>query len=271
MEEVTKQDEVEIDLKEIMSLILQNAAVIILAALCVGIFLYTNAKSKVSTFYVSTTKMYILSKNNLEDTLNGDAKVVSPILEDYKALLTSKEILEEVNQQLELDSSYERLASQIVVNIPEDGKIAQLTVTDTNPITSMKIANTLRDVTGQYIYNTMGIRLFDIVEEAMVGTPHTIDKAKRNAVLGGFAVAFLMMGVIAAKYLIDDSIKTPEEIENKLGLSVLATIPINEKQEPQKDNKWIRRIKGLRHSNKNKLPENTDTKIKPQGSEGENQ
>lgn len=237
MEEITKQDEVEIDLKEIMSLIAQRGMVIILVALCVGIFLYTNTKSKVSTVYTSTTKMYILSKNNLENTVNGDSQFVTSVLQDYKALVTSKEILEEVDRKLNLGRGYEALASQITLDIPADSRVAKISVTDTNPILAMKITNTVRDVMSQYLQYTMNIKLFDVIEEATIGAPQTQDKAKRNAVLGGFLSACLIIGIIVVRYLINDSIKTPEEIESKLGLCVLASIPLTEKKVSQKERK----------------------------------
>lgn len=264
MEEITKQDEVEIDLKEIITLIIQNALVIILASLCIAIILYTNGKSKSSTTYTSTTKMYILTRNVLDDTVNGDSQFVTSVLQDYQALVTSEEILEEVNRKLELGSSYQALASQIFANVPADGKMVSLTVMDVNPITSMKIANTLRDVMAQYLKNTMNIKLFDVVEEAMVGTPTTVDKAKRNAVLGGFVMACLLMGIIAMRYLIDDSIKSPEEIETKLGLSVLSTIPFSHNK-GQKKVKSIFRQKKARKS----IKKNTNAEIEHLESEGD--
>ena len=241
MEYRERRPEVEIDLKEIMGLILHNTTIIILAALCAGIFLFTQGKLNRSTIYTSTTKMYVLSRNNLEDTLTGDANVISSVLEDYQALVTSKEVLEEVNRRLELGSSYEQLLSQIAITIPQENKIVQLSVTDANPFKSMEIANTLRDVMAEYMENMMDVKLFDVVEKAMVGTPTTVDKAKRNAVLGAVIVACMVIGLIVMRYLIDDRIKTAEEIETKLGLSVLASIPMSEKQMPQKKKRRKRR------------------------------
>ena len=241
MEYRERRPEVEIDLKEIMGLILHNTTIIILAALCAGIFLFTQGKLNRSTIYTSTTKMYVLSRNNLEDTLTGDANVISSVLEDYQALVTSKEVLEEVNRRLELGSSYEQLLSQIAITIPQENKIVQLSVIDANPFKSMEIANTLRDVMDDYMENMMDVKLFDVVEKAMVGTPTTVDKAKRNAVLGAVIVACMVIGLIVMRYLIDDRIKTAEEIETKLGLSVLASIPMSEKQMSQKKKRRKRR------------------------------
>lgn len=268
MEELTRHEEVEIDLKEIMVLILQHAAVIVLAALCAAIFLYTDTKSKVTTVYTSTTKMYILSKGNGNSAVSGNSDLVASVLSDYQALVTSKDILEELNRSLELESGEEVVASQIAVTVSADKKIVQLSASDTNPFTSMKIANTLRDVMSQYMKSTMDIQLFDVVEDAMVGTPHTEDKAKRNAVLGGIVVACLIMGVLVVRYLIDDRIKTAEEVESKLGLCVLASIPVTPKQVRSKEEKAVRQKKIKRHSSKNKQKDNTELHIERAESEG---
>lgn len=230
MEANKRNDEVEIDLKEIMSLILNKASIIILVAICGAILCYTQAKANQRLSYTASTKMYILSRNNQEETIGSNTQLVTSILNDYKALITSKDILEEVIRELNLPKDYNMLASQISITIPQEATVVTIYVTDYNPIEAMQIANTVRDVMGRYMKNTMGIELFDIIEKANLPDPERRDSSKRNAVLGGVIGACLVMGILIGRYLLDDTIKKTEEIEAKLGLSVLASIPISEKK-----------------------------------------
>ena len=48
------------------------------------------------------------------------------------------------------------------------------------------------------------------------------------AALGGLIGLLLAIGIIALIYILDDTVKTPEDVENFLGLNVLTSIPISE-------------------------------------------
>ena len=47
-------------------------------------------------------------------------------------------------------------------------------------------------------------------------------------------VAVDAMGIIVLIYVFDDTIKTPEDVENYLGLNVLTSIPIQEGEQKPK-------------------------------------
>ena len=53
---------------------------------------------------------------------------------------------------------------------------------------------------------------------------------KKNAAVGGLGLAVLVCGLICLKTVLDDTIKSEEDIEKYLGLSVLAVIPDTEKK-----------------------------------------
>ena len=52
----------------------------------------------------------------------------------------------------------------------------------------------------------------------------------------GFGVALL---VIIILYILDDTIKTPDDIENRLGVSVLAAIPLKSSDHSRDGYGWI--------------------------------
>ncbi len=64
------------------------------------------------------------------------------------------------------------------------------------------------------------------VDEAKLPTAPSYPNVEKNMMIGfivGFGVALL---VIIILYILDDTIKTPDDIENRLGVSVLAAIPL---------------------------------------------
>ena len=49
-------------------------------------------------------------------------------------------------------------------------------------------------------------------------------------VIGGIIGCFFICAVILVQYLVDDTIKTSEDVEKYLGLSTLALIPVSEQE-----------------------------------------
>jgi capsular polysaccharide biosynthesis protein len=228
MNEKVIRDQVDVDFGEIITLILNKAVIIILVAICSAILCYTYEKEHQKISYTASTKMYILSRNNSMNTIGGNNELTKAILGDYKELIYSKDILEEVISKLTLSMDYNTLASQI--SIRDNATVVMIYVTDQNPIMAMRIANTVRDVMAEYIYKTMGVELFDLIEKAYLPNPVIQDRSIRRAVMGGIISVCLLCGFIVGRYLLDDTIKKPEDIETKLELSVLASIPIRLKR-----------------------------------------
>ena len=82
-----------------------------------------------------------------------------------------------------------------------------------------------------------------IIEDGKIATVRTSPSVKKNAALG-FLLGFLACAAIVVVYAVmDDTIKTEEDIEKYLGVSVLAKVP---------DRKDFINSKNRKSKNKNK-------------------
>ena len=125
-----------------------------------------------------------------------------------------------------------------------DTRIISITVTDTDPVRAMEIANAVREAASEHILNVMDIQAVNVVETANLPTYASGPNTARNILLGGMLGAALVMGILVVRFLLDDTVKTTEDVERYLGLSVLAVIPLNEGEADGKR----RRRKGKRKS-----------------------
>jgi len=64
-----------------------------------------------------------------------------------------------------------------------------------------------------------------VIEEGEVPTIQTSPSTKKNVLIGALAGLILSAGIIILLTLMDDTIKSEEDIENYLGLTTLASIP----------------------------------------------
>ena len=147
---------------------------------------------------------------------------------DYAELIQSRYVLEEVIQVLGLDSSYEELSGRVNVTTPDGTRILTITVTDTDPVRAMDTANAIREVASVHITNVMDIEAVNVVETANMPTAQAGPNTLRNTLIGALLGAFVVIAVLIVRFLMDDTIKTSEDVEKYLQLSVLSVIPLNE-------------------------------------------
>ena len=230
MEKDTMQqpDELEIDLWEIFLVLLHNLALIISVGIMValGAFLVTQLFGVPQ--YESTTKIYILNKQENNAVTYSDIQLGTQLTKDYAELIQSRFVLEEVVQGMGLDLSYEEIAKKVSVTTPTDTRILAITVTDTDPVTAMQMANAIREAAAVHIMNVMDIQAVNVSETANMPMKKASPSVLKNTLIGGMAGIFLMIIVILIRFLMDDTVKTPEDVEKYLQLSTLAVIPLNE-------------------------------------------
>ena len=239
MEKDTMQqpDELEIDLWEIFLVLLHNLALIISVGIMValGAFLVTQLFGVPQ--YESTTKIYILNKQENNAVTYSDIQLGTQLTKDYAELIQSRFVLEEVVQGMGLDLSYEEIAKKVSVTTPTDTRILAITVTDTDPVTAMQMANAIREAAAVHIMNVMDIQAVNVSETANMPMKKASPSVLKNTLIGGMAGIFLMIIVILIRFLMDDTVKTPEDVEKYLHLSTLAVIPLNEGETDSKKKK----------------------------------
>lgn len=231
MENRRENDEIEIDLLEVFQILLGRIWLILSVGLFFALFCFMVSAFLLVPEYESTTKIYILNKTDDASVTYSDVQMGTQLTKDYAELINSRYVLEEVIQKLGLGMEYKELLKKVHVNTPTDTRIVSITVEDTVPAQAMNIANCIREVASNHIQNVMDIEAVNVVESANMPT----EKSSPSIVgwmLAGGAVGILFMCILTlAGYLLDDTIKSSEDVEKYLSLSTLALIPVTAETE----------------------------------------
>lgn len=226
MENQRVNDEIEIDLLEIMNVLLSRIWLILSAGMFLALVCFALSSFVLTPTYESTTKIYILNKTESSSITYSDVQMGTQLTKDYAELISSRYVLEEVIQKLALDLDYSELLSKVNVTTPSDTRIVSITVEDTDPVQAMNIANCIREVASSHIQNVMDIDAVNIVETANMPTEKAGPSCMKWTLAGGFIGCLLLCAVVIIGYLMDDTIKSSEDVEKYLGLSTLALIPV---------------------------------------------
>lgn len=233
--------EIEIDLMELFYRLIENAKKIIALAL-VGMLVFGIYSFIFATpMYEATCKLYVMSASDSAINLS-DLQIGSYLTSDYKEVFNTWEVHERVIQNLGLDYTYSALQNMLEISNPSDTRILYVTVTTDDANKAAMMANEYAEVARSYIALTMDADEPSILSEALAPTDPVSPNKVRNMVLGLLLGAFVMIAIITIQFLLDDKIKTSEDIRKYTGMATLAIVPNDEGF--VKDNREDRRSGG---------------------------
>lgn len=235
-------NEIEFDLLEIVHILFSRFWIILCIGFVTALICFAVSAYVLAPVYESTTKIYILNKTDNTAVTYTDVQMGTQLTKDYAELINSRYVLEEVIERLSLeDMEYENLMKKVSVNTPVDTRIVSITVEHTNPEMAMRIANCIREVAGEHIQNVMDIEAVNVVEKANMPMDKSGPSVAKWTLIGGIAGAVLACAVILIIFLLDDTIKSSEDVEKYLGLSTLAMIPVISEDDTAKKRKIKRK------------------------------
>ncbi len=235
-----RDDIIEINLGELFSVILGRAFLIISAGVFFALAGMFVSKFVLHPVYDSTTKIYILNKEENQTVTYSDVQISTQLTQDYAELIKSRYVLEEVIQRLNLiDSNYESLSGVLKVDTPSDTRIVAITVRDEDPLMAMQIANCIREVASEHITNVMDIDAINVAETANVPIQKAGPSVARWTIIAGFLGAVIVAFFVILEYLLDDTIKSNDDVERYLGLSTLALVPLTVEETDKKKAKKL--------------------------------
>ena len=251
-----EDDEIVIDLQELF-FEFKKKIWILIAALVLG----TGAAGLYSYFlitpqYTSEAKIYVLSKETTLTSL-ADLQIGSQLTKDYQVIIDSRPVMEDVIKNLGLDMDYKELRKKITIENPKDTRILTLSATDPDPVLAKEIVDAIADSASDYIGELMEMTPPKLIEDGVIATEKTSPSVKKNALIGGLLALFAAAGVIALKVVLNDTIKTEEDVAKYLDLPVLAVIPEwdadrNEKGKSKKERQESKKKRKRESRRKNK-------------------
>ena len=222
-----RDDEMEIDLREIFSLLISKIGIIILSGVILALVAIVGTKLFITPQYQSITKMYVLSKQDNNTVTNSDLQTSTLLTKDYAELIKSRTVTEAVIAKLGLDLTHEQLLGKLEVETTTDTRIVTIKVLDEDPYMARDVANAVRDTAAEHIQNVMNSEAVNVVDEANIPDQKYSPNTMNNGFIAGVLGCFLAVAIILVQHISNDTIKSSEDVEKYLGLSTLGTIPLN--------------------------------------------
>lgn len=244
-------DEIEIDLRDLFFELLNNWVMIVTSTVLVAVIAFCISNFIMIPQYQSTSQLYVLSKSTSITSL-ADIQMGSNLTNDYKVVVAGRPVLEQVISNLDLNASYGSLKGRVEISNPTNSRILQITVTDPSPKQAKLIADEIAKVGSAFIAEKMSQDAPTIIQYGYTDGKPVSPNKMMNTVLGAAIGAFLAIAIVIITYLMNDTIMSGEDIERKLGMNVLGTLPLEEEAEYDGHKKKKRPIKKVTEAMKAK-------------------
>jgi capsular polysaccharide biosynthesis protein len=220
-----KNYEITIDLIDIFYLLRARLWIIILSGVLLASVVGLVSNRTTTPVYSSASKLYIVPKTTTTTSL-ADIQFGTQMTPDYMYLVKSRPVVEKVIENLKLNIAYEQLAGNISVYNPSDTRILVISVTCPDSFKAKEIADEIAVVSIERIASIMNTEKPTILEEGHESRFPINMNIKKNVILAGIIGPFTAAGIIIVIYLMNDTIKSIEDVEKYLGITALGIIPI---------------------------------------------
>lgn len=220
----------EIDLKEIIGVFWEKKVTIILlmAIFMVIGFIYTSF-FVVPKYSASTTLVLAQSASKEDGTITtNDVTLNSKLISTYSGLLESSKVTRQVISNLGIDDSEASIKNNVSVSAETGTDIIKITVKNTDPEKAADIANEMAVVFAEEVkrlYGMDNINTLDVAEPSEA--PSNVNLTK-TIIIFGVIGAVIGVGYVFVLFMLDNSIKSSEDIEKAMDIPVLANIPVYE-------------------------------------------
>lgn len=220
----------EIDLIELWFRLLESWKLILVVTILFAVGAFAVTKLFITPIYVATAQLYVLSPGDSVINLS-DLQIGSSLTKDYLEVFKTWEVNEQVAKNLSLSYTTGQLQGMLTVTNPADTRILKISINSPKPREAMDIANEFAKVAQEYISFAMSAEKPSVLSAAKLPTAPSSPSTARNVMLGFMLGLLASGGYVAVRFILDDKIKTADDLRRYANLATLAIIPLGEPAE----------------------------------------
>lgn len=238
----------EIDLLELFFRLLEKAGWIAGIAVAAAVVAVLYTVLFVTPAYRATAKLYVLNSSDSAINLN-DLNIGEKLADDYVQVFNNYEVYEMAQKFLNpaqyemysndkevlklltektytLSGDFSEVLEMLDINVISNTRIIEINVTSEDKKEAMVVANVYALAAQEFIASVMRTDRPSMFEPARIPEMPSSPNVLKNAVL-----AFVICGVLAAaffviQFILDDRVRTAEQLQKQLGLPTLGLMPI---------------------------------------------
>lgn len=219
----------EIELRELFFIVWKKKWLIVLVTLVsiiasavISFFVLPSEYETYTTLMVGKSKEYSGMNQGIE---YNDVLLNKQLVSTYGEIAKSRAVGGKVIDELGLDMSHSGFSEKLNVSLVNETEIIKLSVTHNDPKEAATIANETAQVFMEQVKEIMNIDNVQVIDRALVPEGPVSPKPILNIAIAAVLGIMISVFIIFILEYLDNTIKTPNDVERHLDLPVIGMIP----------------------------------------------
>lgn len=215
-----------IDLLEVLEIVRQHILVVILVTVLAAAAGFGVSRFLMVPQYEASALMIVNTRqdataNVTSDQINSATKLVST----YSIIIKSDTVLQQVISNLGLSLTYPQLQDRVTVSAVDDTQVMQITVRSDNPEWARQVCEQITLISPDVILESVEAGSVKLISQAAANPDPVSPNVMRNTAVAGLLGLVLTLGVIILREMLDNKIKSEDDVRKYLELPVIGVIP----------------------------------------------
>ena len=223
-------DEIEIDLWELFQILLKNWLWILLSTLGCAILGLLITMFLITPKYRAEATMIVNTRQDQTATVTNDQITSAQKLVDtYSIIIRSRRVVDPIMEKLNIEADYESFVKNIIVESVNDTQVMSIQVENKDPEIALQVVQEIVDRAPGAIISTVEAGSVNVVSEPYVNAEEPVSPSKlKNTAIAAFIGLFISSGTFLLIAFLDNTFKSEEDIQKRLGLVTIGIIPTTE-------------------------------------------
>lgn len=215
-----------IDLLEVLAVVRQHILVVILATVIAAVAGFSVSRFLLVPQYEASALMIVNTRqdttaNVTSDQINSATKLVST----YSIIIKSDTVLQQVINNLGLSLTYPELQDRVTVAAVDDTQVMQITVRSDNIEWARQVCEQITLIAPDVILESVEAGSVKLISQAAANPNPVSPNVNRNTAVAALLGLALSLAVIILREMLDNRIKTEEDVRKYLDMPVIGVIP----------------------------------------------
>lgn len=215
-----------IDLLEVLEVVRQHILIIILVTVIAAAAGFGFSRFVMVPQYEASALMIVNTRqdttaNVTSDQINSATKLVST----YSIIIKSDTVLQQVISNLGLTLTYDQLKERVTVSAVDDTQVMQITVRSDNPEWARQVCEQITTISPDVILESVEAGSVKLISQAAVTPEPVSPNVMKNTAIAAVLGLVVSIGIVVLRELLDNKIKSEDDIRKYLDLPVVGVIP----------------------------------------------
>lgn len=215
-----------IDLLEVLEVVRQHILIIVLVTVIAAAAGFGFSRFVMIPQYEASALMIVNTRqdttaNVTSDQINSATKLVST----YSIIIKSDTVLQQVISNLGLTLTYDQLKERVTVSAVDDTQVMQITVRSDNPEWARQVCEQITTISPDVILESVEAGSVKLISQAAVTPEPVSPNVMKNTAIAAVLGLVASIGIVVLRELLDNKIKSEDDVRKYLDLPVVGVIP----------------------------------------------